>query len=222
MSAEIKPYRISTGDDVLDDLKSRLRNTRWPEAELVEDWSQGAPLKWIKDVCRYWAEEYDWRGREARLNRFAQFTTEIDGLDIHFLHVRSPHPEAMPLVITHGWPGSVVEFHKVIEPLTDPTAHGGNAADAFHVVCPSLPGFGFSEKPKTTGWGVDRMASSWAMLMDRLGYKRYGAQAATGDRRSPPRSVRWTRNIAPAFTSHWRCRPAPMWKASRRLRKRTR
>ena len=108
--------------------------------------------------------------REARLNRFAQFTTEIDGLDIHFLHVRSPHPEAMPLVITHGWPGSVVEFHKVIEPLTDPTAHGGNAADAFHVVCPSLPGFGFSEKPKTTGWGVARIASSWAVLMDRLGY----------------------------------------------------
>ena len=176
MSAEIKPYRISIGDEVLDDLKSRLRNTRWPEAELVEDWSQGAPLKWIKDICRYWAEEYDWRGREARLNRFAQFTTEIDGLDIHFLHVRSPHPEAMPLVITHGWPGSVVEFHKVIEPLTDPTAHGGNAADAFHVVCPSLPGFGFSEKPKTTGWGVGRIASSWAVLMDRLGYSSYGAQ----------------------------------------------
>ena len=176
MSADIKPYRISVDDDVLHDLKSRLRNTRWPEAELVEDWSQGAPLKWIKDICRYWAEEYDWRGREARLNRFAQFTTEIDGLDIHFLHVRSPHPEAMPLVITHGWPGSVVEFHKVIEPLTDPTAHGGNAADAFHVVCPSLPGFGFSEKPKTTGWGVARIASSWAVLMDRLGYSRYVAQ----------------------------------------------
>ena len=138
MSAEIKPYRISIGDDVLHDLKSRLRNTRWPEAELVEDWSQGAPLKWIKDIRHYWADEYDWRGREARLNRFAQFTTEIDGLDIHFLHVRSKHPEAMPLVITHGWPGSVVEFHKVIEPLTDPTAHGGNASDAFHVVCPSL------------------------------------------------------------------------------------
>ena len=176
MSAEIKPYRISVGDDVLDDLKSRLQRTRWPEAEPVDDWSQGAPLKWIKDVCRYWAEEYDWRQREARLNRFAQFTTEIDGLGIHFLHVRSRHPEAMPLIITHGWPGSVVEFHKVIEPLTDPTAHGGNAADAFHVVCPSLPGFGFSAKPTTTGWGVDRIASSWAVLMDRLGYSRYGAQ----------------------------------------------
>ena len=147
VSAEIRPYRISVGDDVLDDLKSRLRRTRWPEAELVDDWSQGAPLKWIKDVCRYWAEDYDWRDREATLNRFAQFTTEIDGLDIHFLHVRSPHLDAMPLIITHGWPGSVVEFHKVIEPLTDPTAHGGNAIDAFHVICPSLPGFGFSAKP---------------------------------------------------------------------------
>ncbi len=113
---------------------------------------------------------------EALLNRFAQFTTEIDGLDIHFLHVRSPHPEAMPLIVTHGWPGSVVEFHKVIEPLTNPTAHGGNAADAFHVVCPSLPGFGFSAKPSTTGWGVDRIAAAWAVLMARLGYARYGAQ----------------------------------------------
>ena len=175
-NAEIKPYRISVGDDVLDDLKSRLRKTRWPEAELVGDWSQGAPLKWIKDVCRYWAEDYDWREREAKLNRFAQFTTDIDGLGIHFLHVRSKHPDAMPLIITHGWPGSVVEFHKVIEPLTDPTAHGGNAADAFHVVCPSLPGFGFSEKPVVSGWGVDRIASAWAVLMDRLGYARYGAQ----------------------------------------------
>ena len=143
----LNPYRIAVPDEVLADLKSRLRNTRWPEAELVDDWSQGAPLQWIKDVCRYWAEEYDWRRREALLNRFAQFTTEIDGLDIHFLHVRSPHPDAMPLIMTHGWPGSVVEFHKVIEPLTDPVAHGGNAADAFHVVCPSLPGFGFSGKP---------------------------------------------------------------------------
>ena len=132
-------------------------------------------MKWIKDICRYWAQENDWRGREARLNRFAQFTTEIDGLDIHFLHVRSPHPEAMPLVIRMAGQ-AVVEFHKVIEPLTNPTAHGGDAADAFHVVCPSLPGFGFSGKPKTTGWGVARIASSWAVLMDRLGYPRYGAQ----------------------------------------------
>jgi pimeloyl-ACP methyl ester carboxylesterase len=176
MSDAIRPFRIAVGDDVLDDLRSRLRNTRWPEAELVGDWSQGVPAQWIKEVCRYWTDGYDWRRREAALNRFPQFTTEIDGLDIHFLHVRSRHPEAMPLIITHGWPGSVVEFHKVIEPLTDPTAHGGSAADAFHVVCPSLPGFGFSAKPTTTGWGVDRIARAWAELMSRLGYARYGAQ----------------------------------------------
>ena len=176
MSSAVKPFRIAVGDDVLDDLKSRLRRTRWPEAELVDDWSQGVPLKWIEEVCRYWANDYDWRKREALLNRFPQFTTEIDGLDIHFLHVRSPHPGAMPLIITHGWPGSVVEFHKVIEPLVDPAAHGGDPADAFDVVCPSLPGFGFSDKPKTTGWGIDRIAATWAKLMERLGYARYGAQ----------------------------------------------
>jgi epoxide hydrolase len=176
MTTAVKPFSIAVGDDVLDDLRSRLRNTRWPEAEPVGDWSQGMPLKWIQEICRYWTEDYDWRAREAQLNRFAQFTTEIDGLSIHFVHVRSPHPQAMPLIITHGWPGSIVEFHKVIEPLTDPTAFGGDAADAFHLVCPSLPGFGFSAKPETTGWGVDRIARAWASLMDRLGYKRYGAQ----------------------------------------------
>ncbi|MGC2810493.1 MAG: epoxide hydrolase family protein [Bradyrhizobium sp.] len=176
MDNEIKPYHISVGDNVLDDLRSRLRRTRWPEAELVDDWSQGVPLGWIRAVCDYWAEQYDWRRREALLNRFSQFTTEIDGLGIHFLHVRSPHPEARPLIVTHGWPGSIIEFQKVIEPLTNPTAHGGRAADAFHLVCPSLPGFGFSAKPATTGWGVDRIASAWARLMDRLGYSRYGAQ----------------------------------------------
>jgi pimeloyl-ACP methyl ester carboxylesterase len=176
MTDAIKPFRIAVGDDVLEDLRTRLRRTRWPEAELVEDWSQGAPLQWIQDVCRYWAEGYDWRARETLLNRFAQFTTMIDGLDIHFIHVRSPHQAALPLVITHGWPGSVVEFHKVIEPLANPTAHGGSAADAFHVICPSLPGFGFSAKPRTTGWGVDRIAAAWAVLMARLGYGRYGAQ----------------------------------------------
>lgn len=175
MSA-VTPFRIAVRDEVLADLKSRLRNTRWPEAELVDDWSQGAPLQWIKEVCRYWADQYDWRKQEAALNRFAQFTTDIDGLGIHFIHVRSPHPQAMPLIITHGWPGSVVEFHKVIEPLVDPVAHGGNAADAFHVICPSLPGFGFSGKPTATGWGVDRIARAWAALMSRLGYARYGAQ----------------------------------------------
>jgi pimeloyl-ACP methyl ester carboxylesterase len=176
MCPAITPYRILVADDVLDDLKSRLRHTRWPEAEPVDDWSQGVPLIWIKELCRYWAEDYDWRKREALLNRFAQFVTEIDGLAIHFLHVRSPHTDATPLIITHGWPGSIVEFQKVIEPLTNPTAFGGEAADAFHLVCPSLPGFGFSAKPAATGWGVDRIALAWAGLMDRLGYARYGAQ----------------------------------------------
>jgi len=176
MTAAVEPFSIKVSSDVLDDLRSRLKNTRWPEAEVVGDWSQGIPLKWTREICRYWAEEYDWRRREALLNRFAQFTTEIDGLAIHFLHVRSPHLQAMPLIVTHGWPGSIVEFQKVIEPLTNPTAFGGKAADAFHVVCPSLPGFGFSAKPQTAGWGVDRIARAWASLMDRLGYQRYGAQ----------------------------------------------
>ncbi|MBE0626032.1 MAG: epoxide hydrolase [Burkholderiales bacterium] len=176
MSDAIIPFRIAVGDDVLDDLRARLRYTRWPEAEVVDDWSQGTPLAWIKEVCRYWAEGYDWRHREALLNRFDQYTTQIDGLDIHFLHVRSANPEALPLLITHGWPGSVVEFQKVLEPLTKPAAHGGDPADAFHVVCPSLPGFGFSAKPTTTGWGVERIAAAWAVLMARLGYPRYAAQ----------------------------------------------
>jgi len=176
MADDVRPFRIAVPDTALDDLRARLRNTRWPEAEPVDDWSQGTPLAWIRDVCEYWAERYDWRAREARLNRFAQFVTAIDGLDIHFVHVRSPHANAMPLVITHGWPGSIVEFSKVIEPLANPTAHGGSAADAFHVVCPTLPGFGFSGKPTTPGWGVQRIAAAWAALMARLGYARYGAQ----------------------------------------------
>ncbi|MBC7483149.1 MAG: epoxide hydrolase [Rhizobacter sp.] len=175
MNNNILPFKIAITDAVLADLQARLRNTRWPEAELVSDWSQGAPRAWIEDICRYWADGYDWRVREALLNRFAQFTTDIDGLPIHFLHVRSPHADAMPLLLTHGWPGSFVEFHKVLAPLTDPTAHGGSAGDAFHVVCPSLPGFGFSGKPSATGWSVDRIAAAWAVLMDRLGYPRYGA-----------------------------------------------
>ena len=176
MSVDVRPFRIAVDEAVLADLRYRLQHTRWPEAEPVDDWRQGVPRAWLQALCRYWAEGYDWRAREALLNRFAQFTTAIDGLDIHFIHQRSPHADAMPLLLTHGWPGSVVEFQQVIAPLTDPTAHGGNAADAFHVVCPSLPGFGFSAKPATTGWGVDRIAAAWATLMDRLGYARYGAQ----------------------------------------------
>jgi epoxide hydrolase len=142
----------------------------------VDDWSQGLPLAYAQDLCRYWADEYDWRATEARLNQFPQFRTELDGLGIHFLHVRSPHPDALPLVLTHGWPGSIVEFHKVIGPLTDPGAHGGDPADAFHVVCPSLPGFGFSDRPDAKGWSIQRIADAWDVLMGRLGYDRYGAQ----------------------------------------------
>ncbi len=172
----IDPFTIDVDEAVLDDLRRRLRDTRWPERELVDDWSQGIPLGYVQDVCTYWADEYDWRAREAALNRFDQFTTAIDGLDVHFIHVRSPHEDAVPLLITHGWPGSIVEFHKIIEPLTNPTAFGGDAADAFHVVAPSLPGFGFSGKPTETGWGVPKIAEVFATLMARLGYDRYLAQ----------------------------------------------
>jgi epoxide hydrolase len=173
---EVRPFQIAVSDTDLDDLRSRLSHTRWPEAECVDDWSQGIPLAYTQELARYWRDEYDWRARESALNRFNQSVTEIDGLDVHFIHQRSPHEDAFPLVLTHGWPGSIVEFHKVIEPLTDPTAHGGRAEDAFHVVCPSLPGYGFSAKPDATGWGVARIAEAWEVLMGRLGYDRYGAQ----------------------------------------------
>ena len=176
MSTAPEPFRIEASDEALLDLRRRLHATRWPERETVEDWSQGIPLAYVQEVCAYWADKYDWRAREARLNRFPQFRTPIDGLGIHFLHVRSPHEEALPIVISHGWPGSIVEFHKVIEPLTNPTAHGGEARDAFHVVCPSLPGYGFSDKPTGPGWKVERIARAWSQLMQRLGYARYAAQ----------------------------------------------
>ena len=176
MTAEITPFAIDVPQTELDDLAERLRRTRWADAETVDDWSQGIPLSYTQELCGYWADDYDWRAREAALNRFPQFRTEIDGLGVHFLHVRSPHEDALPLVISHGWPGSIVEFHKVIEPLTDPTAHGGDASDAFHVVAPSLPGFGFSDKPSAPGWGVQRIADAFSSLMARLGYDRYAAQ----------------------------------------------
>ena len=176
MSDQITPFRIAIPNEQLEDLKRRLRATRWPERECVDDWTQGLPLAYAQEVASYWLEKYDWRAREALLNRFPQFKTQIDGLGIHFVHVRSPHPDATPLLVTHGWPGSIVEFQKVIEPLTNPTAHGGEAADAFHVVCPSLPGYGFSDKPTRTGWNVQRIAKAWSELMLRLGYKRYAAQ----------------------------------------------
>jgi pimeloyl-ACP methyl ester carboxylesterase len=176
MTTELRPFRIEVPEHALDDLRDRLRRTRWPESETVDDWSQGIPLAYMRDLCAYWAEEYDWRTTEARLGGHPHYLTEIDGLDIHFLHVRSPHPGALPLVLTHGWPGSIVEFHKVLGPLTDPVAHGGEAADAFDVVCPSLPGYGFSGTPTAPGWGVERIARAWTELMGRLGYDRYGAQ----------------------------------------------
>ncbi|HEY5647594.1 MAG TPA: epoxide hydrolase, partial [Pseudomonadales bacterium] len=163
-------------DADLADLNERLQRTRFPDAETPDDWSQGLPLAYARELRDYWLNDYDWRAREAYFNRFPQFTTVIDGLPIHFIHYRSPQADAFPLVITHGWPGSVVEFHKVIGPLVDPVAHGGDAADAFHVVCPSLPGYGFSGKPAATGWGVDKIAGAWNTLMTRLGYARYFAQ----------------------------------------------
>ncbi|MGY1990000.1 epoxide hydrolase family protein [Mycolicibacterium fortuitum] len=163
----INPFRIAIPDADLDDLKARLNRVRWPEPECVEDWTQGIPLEYTKELAAYWANDYDWRTRETALNRFNHFTTEIDGLNIHFIHQRSEREDAFPLLITHGWPGSIVEFHKVIEPLTEA---------GFDVVCPSLPGYGFSGKPSTTGWGIEKIARAWDELMTRLGYERYGAQ----------------------------------------------
>jgi epoxide hydrolase len=178
MSYEITPFRIEVADVDLRDLRERLERTRWPESETVDDWSQGVALAYLKDLCAYWAEGYDWRATESRLNALPQFRTSIDGLGIHFLHVRSPHPDALPLIMTHGWPGSIVEFLKVVGPLSNPTAHGGDAVDAFHVVCPSLPGYGFSDKPAGPGWGIQRIAAAWSVLMRRLGYERFGAQGS--------------------------------------------
>jgi pimeloyl-ACP methyl ester carboxylesterase len=172
---QVTPFRIEVPEAELADLRARLRRTRWPEPEPVDGWSQGVPLAWLQDLCRYWAGDYDWRRAEARLNALPLARTELDGLPIVFAHVRSPHPDALPLVLTHGWPGSMVEFIKVMGPLADPVTYGGQAADAFHVVCPCLPGYGFSGKPDRAGWGVERIARAWAALMARLGYRRYGA-----------------------------------------------
>jgi epoxide hydrolase len=175
---DLIPFRIEVPERELEDLRSRLRATRWPEPEPVGDWSQGVPLAWLRGLCEHWAEGYDWRVTEARLNALPQFRTTVDGLAIHLLHVRSPVDDALPLVMTHGWPGSVVEYLDVLGPLADPGAHGGDPADAFHVVCPSLPGYGFSDKPAEAGWGVERIAAAWAELMARLGYDRYGAHGS--------------------------------------------
>jgi pimeloyl-ACP methyl ester carboxylesterase len=173
---DVKPFRVAVDDTVLRDLKDRLARTRFPDQIAGTGWEHGVDLAYMKDLVAYWKDKYDWRAHEKKLNDLPQFTTEIDGLSIHFIHVKSKVPNALPLVLVHGWPGSVYEFHKVIGPLTDPVAHGGKAEDAFHVVIPSLPGFGFSGKTKEKGWNSGRMAESIAKLMARLGYEKYGAQ----------------------------------------------
>ena len=174
--AKINPFRIDIPQADLDDLRERLARTRWPDELPGTGWSYGVPSSYARELAEYWRTGYDWRKQEAALNEYPQFTTEIDGQNIHFLHVRSPEPDALPLILTHGWPGSIAEFMKVIGPLTDPRAHGGDPADAFHVVAPSLPGFGFSGPTRETGWTLNRVARAWAELMSRLGYDRYGAQ----------------------------------------------
>jgi pimeloyl-ACP methyl ester carboxylesterase len=179
----IRPFCINIPQADIDDMRQRIRATKWPERETVSDTSQGVPLDLMQELARYWATDYDWRRCEARINSYPNFITEIDGLDIHFIHVRSPHPNAMPIIVTHGWPGSVIEQLKLIEPLTDPTAHGGSASDAFDVVIPSMPGFGFSGKPTEPGWNDVRTGRAWIELMKRLGYTRFVAQG--GDTGSP-------------------------------------
>jgi pimeloyl-ACP methyl ester carboxylesterase len=172
----IRPFHINIPEEELVDLRRRIAATRWPEQETVTDQSQGVQLATMQKLADYWTKDYDWRKVEARLNALPQFVTNIDGLDIHFIHVRSKHPDTLPLIVTHGWPGSIIEQLKIIDPLTNPTAHGGSVSDAFHLVIPSMPGYGFSGKPTTTGWGPDRMARAWVVLMKRLGYTRFVAQ----------------------------------------------
>ena len=175
-ATEIRPFHLEIPEEQLDDLHRRIAATRWPSKELVEDRSQGVQLEALQALARYWATDYDWRKAEAKLNALPQFTTEIDGVEIHFIHVQSEHENALPLIMTHGWPGSVIELLETVGPLTDPTAHGGSAEDAFHLVLPSLPGYGLSGEPVEVGWDLDRTARAWAELVRRLGYTRYVAQ----------------------------------------------
>src|SRR5579864_7222648 len=172
----VRPFRVDMPEEAIADLRRRIAATRWPSRELVTDRSQGVQLATLQELARYWTTDYDWRKAEAKLNALPQFITEIDGVDIHFIHVKSPHESAMPLIMTHGWPGSVIELLEAIGPLTDPTAHGGSAEDAFHLVLPSIPGYGFSAEPTEVGWYSGRVAQAWAELMRRLGYTRYVAQ----------------------------------------------
>ena len=173
---KIRPFSINVPEEALLDLRRRIAATQWPERETVADQSQGVQLETMRELARYWATDYDWRKCEAKLNALSHFITEIDGLDIHFIHARSKHENALPLIVTHGWPGSIIEQLKIIDPLANPTAHGASVSDAFHVVIPSMPGYGFSGKPTSTGWGPERMGRAWAELMTRLGYTRYVAQ----------------------------------------------
>ncbi|MBL1075498.1 epoxide hydrolase [Nocardia sp. 2] len=176
MSSDITPFRIDIPQDQLDDLRTRLGGVRWPAPLPGDDWDTGVPVHWLRELAEYWRTGYDWRAAEAELNRYPQFTTRIDGQHIHFLHVRSPEADATPLLLTHGWPGSIVEFLDVIGPLSDPRAHGGDPGDAFHLVIPALPGFGFSGPVSDSGWDIERIGRAWAELMQRLGYERYGVQ----------------------------------------------
>src|SRR5688572_27718270 len=175
-NAALRPFQVNVPEADLVDLRKRVNATKWPDRETVADSSQGMRLDTIQALARYWGKEYDWRRIEAKLNAYPNFITEIDGLDIHFIHVRSKHENALPLIVAHGWPGSVIEHLKIIEPLTDPTAHGGSASDAFHLVIPSMPGYGFSGKPTGTGWDAPHIARAWVVLMKRLGYTRFVAQ----------------------------------------------
>ncbi len=174
--SDISPFVISISDEQITDLKNRIANTRWPDAETTSGWNQGVPLAYVKELVQYWGEQYDQQRLANRLNAFDNFKTNLLGLNIHFMHIKSSNPNARPLLLTHGWPGSVVEFLKVIGPLTEPQEHGGTADDAFHLVIPSLPGYGFSDKPQATGWGVEKIADAWSTLMARLGYSQYFAQ----------------------------------------------
>ena len=176
MSSKIREFKINVSDEQIEELNQKLRCSRWPEKETVSDWSQGVPLGYMQEISDYWLNEYDWRVRESFHNQMPQFIADCEGLDIHFIHYRSPHPEARPLLMTHGWPGSIVEFRKVIEPLADPAKHGGESKDAFHLVCPALPGYGFSSKPSEAGYGVEKIATMWNKLMLSLGYDTYFAQ----------------------------------------------